>query len=87
MRKRVRLASKPFNKYEPHSLTLSRTCDALALVEEHGLHAHGKVQLGDIPCGERKYGKAKRGKDKLRNEEASAAGRQNVLNKYDHTYP
>ena len=36
-----------------HTLTLSRTCDALAVREVHALHAHGKVQMGDVTCEKR----------------------------------
>ena len=32
------------------SLTLSRTCEAPAVAEVHGLHALGKVQMGDVTC-------------------------------------
>ena len=40
------------NKYEPHSfLTLSRTCEARAAVEVHGLHAFGEHDLVDGTCG------------------------------------
>ena len=78
----LRLASKLFNKYEPHSSeTLSRTCDALAVGEVHTLHAVGEHDLTDITCG---WEGEERKKDKMRIEEARAAGRQNVLNKYDH---
>jgi hypothetical protein len=28
----------------------ARTCEVLAFQEVHGLHAHGKVHLPDIPC-------------------------------------
>ena len=31
-------------------LKIGRTCDATAEQEVHGLHAHGKVHLPDIPC-------------------------------------
>ena len=82
----MRLASKPFNKYEPHSLythslTLSRTCEAPAVVEVNTLHAFRELDLVDSTCG---WEGEEREKDKMRIEEASAAGRQNVLNKYDH---
>jgi hypothetical protein len=33
-----------------HPLTLSRTCEARALCEVHRLHAHGKLQMCDVPC-------------------------------------
>ena len=53
----VAVRQKLFNKLRSgnrltltHPLTVSRTCEARALVEVHGLHAHGKLQLGDIPC-------------------------------------
>ena len=32
------------------SAVLDRTCEALAVLEVHCLHAHGKVQLPDVPC-------------------------------------
>ena len=47
----------------------SLTCEALAVLKVHGLHAHGEVQLPDIPCekedratrqGERKKGRRKK---------------------------
>ena len=66
------------NKYEPHSsLILSRTCEVPAVVEVHFLHAFGEYDLVDRTCG--REGK-EREKEKTRNEEESAAGRQNVLN-------
>ena len=34
-----------------HPLTLSRTCEARAAVEEHGLHALEKHDLVDSTCG------------------------------------
>ena len=61
-----------------HPLTVSRTCDALAVVEVHGLHAVGEHDLADVTCGREGD---EREREKVRNEEASAAGRQNVLNK------
>jgi hypothetical protein len=45
----------------------------LAALEVHVLHAHGKVHLPDIPC---KKGRMKeKENEKMRNEEARAAGR------------
>ena len=39
---------KLLNKYDHHSsLTISRTCEARAAVEAHGLHAHGEDDLVD----------------------------------------
>ena len=77
MRKRVRLASKLFNKYEPHSsLTLSRTCDALAPIEVDTLHAFGKHDLVDGTFG---WKGGVREKDKMRNKEARAAGRSKPI--------
>jgi hypothetical protein len=61
-----------------HPSTLCRTCDALAAEEVHALHALGEHDLVDSTCG--KEGE-EREKDKVRKEEASAAGRQNVLTK------
>jgi hypothetical protein len=52
---------------------LSRTCDAPAEHEVHGLHAHGKVHLPDIPC-EKGRMEGRKKMDKMRNEEACAAG-------------
>ena len=43
----LRLASKPFNKYEPHPYSLSRACDAFALDEVHTLHALREHDLVD----------------------------------------
>ena len=40
-----------------------------AASEVHGLHAHGKVQLCDIPCG-----RGKEGRTRVRNEGRRAAG-------------
>ena len=34
-----------------HPLTLSRTCEALAELEVHGLHAVGEHDLVDGTCG------------------------------------
>ena len=47
----------------------------MAVREVHGLHALGKVHLPDIPC--EREGK-KREKDKVRNEEVSAAGLKTI---------
>jgi hypothetical protein len=63
-------------------LTVSRTCDALAAPEGHTLHAVGERELVDGAC-ERKG--EEREKEKVRKEEVRASGRQNVLNKYDHS--
>ena len=57
------------------------TLEAIAVGEVHVLHALGEHDLVDSTCG--REGE-EREKDKVRNEEARAAGRQNVLNKYDH---
>ena len=59
---------------------LSRTCDAVAVVEVHTLHALGEHDLVDSTC-EREG--EEREKETMRNEEASAAGRQNALNNYE----
>ena len=78
----MRLASKLINKYDLHSsLAQPRTFEATARIEVHGLHALGEHDLTDITCG---WEGEERKKDKMRIEEARAAGRQNVLNKYDH---
>jgi hypothetical protein len=37
-----------------HTLTLSSTFEVVAVLEVHGLHAHGKVHLRDIPCEKRR---------------------------------
>jgi hypothetical protein len=63
-----------------HPKNISRTCDALAALEAHCLHTLGEHDLADVTCGREGEG---REKDKMRNEEARAAGRQNVLNKYE----
>ena len=47
-----------------HSLTFSRTCEALAVTEVHALHALGELDLVDGTC--RKEGE-KREKEKMRN--------------------
>ena len=59
------LAKNVFNKYEPSaSLILdSRTCDAIAVAEVHGLHALGEHDLVDSTCRRREE------KDIMRNEE------------------
>ena len=48
-----------------HPLTLSRTCEALAVAEVHGLHAFGEHELVDSACG---WEGEVREKDKVRNE-------------------
>ena len=59
------------NKYEIHSyLHLSRTCEALAVKEVHGLHALGEYELVD---GTWEREGEERKKDKVRKEEACAA--------------
>ena len=55
---------------------LSRTCEALAAVEVHTLHALREHDLVDGTCG----GEGKeRKKDKVRNEEAGAAETQDRI--------
>ena len=54
-----------------HPLTLSRTCEAVAPIEVHGLHTHGEHDLVDSTCG--REGEERK-KDKVRNEESRAAG-------------
>ena len=49
------------------------------MAEVYTLHAFGEHDLVNSTCG-----KARRGKEEMRNEEARAAGLQNVLNKYEH---
>ena len=51
----------------------SRTCEVLAPSEVHALHAHGEHDLVDSACG--REGKERK-KEKVRNEEARAAGRK-----------
>ena len=34
-----------------HPLTLSRTCEAVAVAEVHGLHSFGEYDLIDSACG------------------------------------
>ena len=53
-----------------HPLTLSRTFEAPACLEVHGLHAVGEHDLVDSTYG--REGE-ERGKDKVRKEEALAA--------------
>ena len=56
---------------------ISRTCEAPAVLEVHGLHAFGEHDLVDGTC-RRDEGKERK-KDKVRNEEAcAAADRENV---------
>ena len=55
-----------------HTLTLGLTGEAFAVAEVHGLHAFGKHELVDSACGR---GGEEREKEKVRNEEACAAGR------------
>ena len=62
-----------------HTLTLSRTCEARAPHEVHGLHSIGEHDLADVTC-EREGDE--RGKEKVRNEGRTAAARINHLNKY-----
>ena len=59
-----------------HTLSLSRTCEATAVREGHGLHAFGKYDLVDSACGREGD---EREKDKVRNEEACAAGLKTYL--------
>ena len=62
-----------------HTLTLSRTGEARAPLEVHGLHAFGEHDLVDSTCGK---------KGKVRNEEAVRLNRKNLLNKnmtFNHT--
>ena len=59
-------------------MTLIRTCEAAAAAERHTLHAHGEYDLIDSAC--RREGD-EREKEEVRNEEACAAGRKNLLNK------
>ena len=65
---------------EPHPSTLCRTCDALAAEEVHALHALGEHDLVDSTC---RWEGEEAEKETMRNKETSAAGRQNVLNKYE----
>ena len=58
-------------------LTLSRTCKAPASVEVHALHAFGEHDLVDSACGREGD---EREKDKVREEEARAAGLKKLLN-------
>ena len=58
-----------------HPLILSRTCEALARTKVHGLHAVREHDLVNSTCGWESEG---REKDKMRNEEAHAAGRQRI---------
>ena len=48
------------NKYDlTHPLNFSRTCEALAVAEVHGLHAFGEHDLVDSACGREGKGKKK----------------------------
>jgi hypothetical protein len=77
----LRLASKLFNKYEPHSsLAQARTCEATAPLEVHTLHAVGEHDLTDITCG---WEGEERGKGKMRTEGRAAAG---LINLYLKTW-
>jgi hypothetical protein len=49
---------------------ISRTCEAIAFLEVHILHAFGKHDLVDSTCGQEDK---EREKNKVRNEEARAA--------------
>ena len=81
MKESVRLAAKTYiinsNNIQgtfltiTHLLFLSRTCEAPAVAEVHGLHAFGEYDLVDGTCG--REGDEKR--NKLRNEGRRAAGR------------
>ena len=62
-----------------HPLTLSRTCEARAVLEVHGLHTLGEHDLVDGTCG--REGE-KRKKDETRNEEAHALNRNVVAKPY-----
>ena len=69
---RAAVASKLFNKYEPHSsLAQPRTFEATARLEAHTLHALGEHDLTDITCG---WEGEEREKDKVRNGGRAAAG-------------
>ena len=64
---------------------LFRTCEVPAAAEVHLLHAFGEHDLVDGTCGRKGE---ERKKEKVRKEEACAAGRKKLLNKYDlHSYP
>ena len=54
-------------------LTFGRTCEVIAVIEVHFLHALGKHELVDGACG--KEGEKKE-KDKMRNEGCTAAAPQ-----------
>ena len=64
------------NNYDHHSSLLGRTCEALAILEVHMLHALGKQELVDGTC--EREGKREE-KEKMRNEEARAAEPSCVL--------
>ena len=68
---------------EPPNIFRAVPCP-FAFPEVHALHSLGEHDLVDSTCG---WEGEKKGKDKVRNEEACAAGRQNVLNKYDINHP
>ena len=61
-----------------HLLTLSRTGEARAPLEVHGLHAHGEHDLVDSAC--EREGEV-RERNTVRNEGGRAAGLKKLLNK------
>ena len=75
-----------------HQLTLSRTCEATAVLEVYALHTHGEYELVDGTCGRGKEGrrrvmcegKVERGRrTKVRNEGRRAAAVKTYFT-YDH---
>jgi hypothetical protein len=54
-----------------HPSTLCRTCEVIAVLEVHALHALGEHDLVDITC---RWEGEERKKEKMRNEESRAAG-------------
>ena len=52
-----------------HPLNLSRTCEALAVAEVHGLHAFGEYDLVDGPCGREGEERKRRREEKGESEE------------------
>ena len=63
------------NLTHPNSQPLSRTCEARAPSEVHGLHALGEHDLVDSTC---RWEGEEMEKEKMRNEETHAAGLKTI---------
>ena len=75
MKDALRLASKPIKHMNLTPPKPSRTCEALAQLEVHGLHALGEHDLVDSAC---RWEGEETENDKVRNEETRAADRKTV---------